>query len=181
MSETVEMPVLEALAELLSYTEANECAHEETHRGGYLWTICGNCGRKWADDEGGFQPYVEPEPIATARRILARPGPAETLAIFDGAARARHYEDLWERGEADLASLRTRIAELEAGHKDLNAAIDYALDDIPGSDGLEWLRLWREGDPAATSELYDFSDPDRARALLEERSDPCAPSDRSEQ
>lgn len=59
------------LRDLLDYTERNECTHEETHRGGVLWTICDCCGRKWADDEGGFTPYVEPPQISAARELLA--------------------------------------------------------------------------------------------------------------
>ena len=32
------------------------CEHESTHRGGAIWTICDQCGKRWADDEGGFKP-----------------------------------------------------------------------------------------------------------------------------
>ena len=46
------------------------CTHEETHRGGTIWTICDACGQKWADDEGGFQPYAEPQWISNARTLL---------------------------------------------------------------------------------------------------------------
>lgn len=62
----------EALAELLKHADRNECHHVTTHRAGAIWTICDDCGRKWADDEGGFVPYVEPERIAKARAALAR-------------------------------------------------------------------------------------------------------------
>ncbi len=61
-----------ALEGLLQYAEQSECRHEETHRGGAIWTICDGCDRKWADDRGGFVPYVEPEPIAWARTILSK-------------------------------------------------------------------------------------------------------------
>ncbi len=60
----------EATQELLKCAEQQECHHEETHRGGVLWTICNNCDRKWADDDGGFQPYVEPVEITAAREAL---------------------------------------------------------------------------------------------------------------
>jgi hypothetical protein len=35
--------------------EASICYHEDTYRGGVIWTICRDCGMKWADDEGGFK------------------------------------------------------------------------------------------------------------------------------
>jgi ribosomal protein L37AE/L43A len=60
----------DALKNLLSYAERNECHHENTHRGGIIWTICDDCGMKWADDEGGFKPYCEPVEIAAARQAL---------------------------------------------------------------------------------------------------------------
>lgn len=63
--------LLRAAKALLRYAERNECSHEETHRGGAIWTICDDCGRKWADDEGGFKPYQEPKEIAEARAAIA--------------------------------------------------------------------------------------------------------------
>jgi len=60
----------DALKKLLSYAERNECHHESTHRGGIVWTICDDCGSKWADDEGGFKPYCEPVEITAARQAL---------------------------------------------------------------------------------------------------------------
>ena len=62
-----------ALRDLFQYAERQECGHEDTHRGGLIWTICDGCGKKWADDEGGFVPYVEPSPIARARALTAQP------------------------------------------------------------------------------------------------------------
>lgn len=63
--------VQNALSGLLAYAERNECQHDETYRGGVLWTICSGCGAKWADDEGGFQPYREPTAITQARAALS--------------------------------------------------------------------------------------------------------------
>ncbi len=60
----------EALEKLLSYAERNECHHENTHRGGIIWTICDDCGGKWADDQGGLKPYCEPSEITNARAVL---------------------------------------------------------------------------------------------------------------
>jgi hypothetical protein len=44
------------------------CEHEDTHRGGAIWTICDQCGKRWADDEGGLKP--DP-PNQTVEQILA--------------------------------------------------------------------------------------------------------------
>ena len=49
-----------ALQALLARDEKQTCQHEETRRGGIIWTICNACGRSWADDQGGFTPFVEP-------------------------------------------------------------------------------------------------------------------------
>ena len=63
----------EAAEKALEYMESRECHHESTHRGGVLWTICDDCGRKWADDEGGFVEYREPIPITDLRAALSAP------------------------------------------------------------------------------------------------------------
>lgn len=60
----------EAMKNLLSHAERNECHHENTHRGGIIWTICDDCGGKWADDQGGLKPYCEPAEITNARAVL---------------------------------------------------------------------------------------------------------------
>mgnify|MGYP003575130309 CR=1 FL=1 len=61
--------VREALAALLDHVDRETCTHEETHRGGFIWTICDQCGRKWADDQGGFVPHTDPPAVARARLI----------------------------------------------------------------------------------------------------------------
>lgn len=60
----------DVLTKLLCHAEQNECAHEVTHRGGVLWTICDGCGKQWADDEGGMPVYVEPAAITAAHKAL---------------------------------------------------------------------------------------------------------------
>jgi hypothetical protein len=62
--------LVEALAGLLDEVDQNTCRHESTHRGGVIWTICDDCGAKWADDEGGFVPHKDSEPVARARQAL---------------------------------------------------------------------------------------------------------------
>lgn len=65
------VPLVDALRDLLDHVDRNTCTHENTHRGGFLWTICDECGQQWADDRGGFVPYVDPEPVAVARAVLS--------------------------------------------------------------------------------------------------------------
>ena len=61
----------EALENLLRFAECQICYHESTHRGGNIWTICDDCGAKWADDEGGKPKFKEPNEIVNARKALA--------------------------------------------------------------------------------------------------------------
>lgn len=62
---------IRALEDLLAFVDANTCTHEETYRGGAIWTICRGCDCKWADDEGGFQPHEDSPEVAKARGVLA--------------------------------------------------------------------------------------------------------------
>ena len=64
--------ILGVLRALIRHVEDSECQHEDTHRGGAIWTICDGCGKKWADDEGGFVPYAEPAPLIRARSLIAK-------------------------------------------------------------------------------------------------------------
>lgn len=64
-----------ALSGLVGYVERNACHHENTHRGGVIWTICDDCGRKWADDRGGFVPYTEPDALVAAYEALSGGAP----------------------------------------------------------------------------------------------------------
>ncbi len=61
----------EALENLLRFAECQICRHESTHRGGNIWTICDDCGAKWADDEGGKPEFKEPKEIVNASKALA--------------------------------------------------------------------------------------------------------------
>jgi|GEM_PF-2266259 len=60
----------EHLSRALDHYDRGVCLHESVHRGGSIWTICDECGRKWADDKGGFQPHVDPPEIRAAREFL---------------------------------------------------------------------------------------------------------------
>ena len=56
-----------ALSVALDHYNRRVCTHENVHRGG---VICLDCGAKWADDRGGFKPYVEPLEITKAHELL---------------------------------------------------------------------------------------------------------------
>lgn len=56
---------------LLDHIDRETCHHDNLKRGGVQWTICEDCDRKWADDQGGFKPHVDAPPVAAARLYLA--------------------------------------------------------------------------------------------------------------
>lgn len=64
--------ILEALNRLLRHVDSETCEHEDTYRGGAIWTICRDCGRKWADNRGGFVPHKDAPPVANVRALLAK-------------------------------------------------------------------------------------------------------------
>lgn len=74
-AEARERKLVEALGGLLRIYDRNTCQHDETHRGGAIWTICDQCGRKWADDEGGFEPHADPPEVEAARDLVAPAAP----------------------------------------------------------------------------------------------------------
>lgn len=76
-----------ALAKLLEYVDRNTCTHEDTHRGGAIWTICDGCGMKWADDEGGFVPHQDAPAVAAARAALASAPVADERSLQAWAER----------------------------------------------------------------------------------------------
>lgn len=49
---TVGPQLVEALRQVVAHA-GEKCPHANTYRGGVQWTICEDCGEKWADDEGG--------------------------------------------------------------------------------------------------------------------------------
>lgn len=62
--------MLEALKKLLDRDERNTCQHENTKRGGFIWTICEDCGAQWADDRGGKPQWKDPDEWAIARAAI---------------------------------------------------------------------------------------------------------------
>lgn len=63
--------MLEALEKLLRRDERNTCQHEETTRGGVIWTICVRCKKSWADDQGGKPEWKDPVEWDIARAAIA--------------------------------------------------------------------------------------------------------------
>lgn len=73
-------PLAAHLAWAIAHIEKVTCTHESTHRGGVLWTICDGCGMTWADDMGGFKPYVEAPKLTAARAALEALPPKPGMA-----------------------------------------------------------------------------------------------------
>lgn len=59
------------IQDLIDEVDRNTCPHEDTHRGGNIWTICDGCGAKWADDEGGFVDHVDSDAMMAARKMVS--------------------------------------------------------------------------------------------------------------
>lgn len=73
-AESAEARVKELEAGLLSllrHVDNETCTHEDTYRGGLIWTICSACGCKWADDRGGFVPHCDAPAVSSARALLS--------------------------------------------------------------------------------------------------------------
>lgn len=85
-------PVVGVLADLLAHVDQETCRHEDTHRGGTIWTICDDCGRKWADDEGGFKPYADAPAVAAARAFLSAPSTTSTAEQVGTAKKPFDFE-----------------------------------------------------------------------------------------
>lgn len=83
-----------ALSGALAEWGRHICEHENTHRGGAIWTICDDCGSKWDDDRGGFQPFKEPARITTAYSVLSRVRAALARSPASGAFPTAHPEVL---------------------------------------------------------------------------------------
>ena len=64
--------LLDALKGMMQRDERNTCQHENVRRGGVIWTICEDCGSKWADDEGGMPEWRDPKEWIAARAAIAK-------------------------------------------------------------------------------------------------------------
>ena len=74
VNRTADPEIMSALQDVTDYAARNTCLHEETYRGGVIWEICSQCGKKWADDEGGKpeDAHELPEPIQRAYDVLSK-------------------------------------------------------------------------------------------------------------
>ena len=74
VKDTANPEIMSALQDITDYAAKNTCRHEETYRGGVIWEICSQCGKKWADDEGGkpADAHELPEPIQRAYDVLSK-------------------------------------------------------------------------------------------------------------
>lgn len=115
----------EALEKARDWIDAQGCRHESTHRGGAIWTICDDCGTKWADDEGGFQPYRPPAILKVIDAALAAPvPPAEAVEMspeFTDTSRAALLWVLWHhQGGSSPVGQPLRFALGMGAHDRLN-------------------------------------------------------------
>jgi len=62
----------EVIKAMLSRDTINTCQHDNTHRGGFIWEICEDCGGKWADDMGGKPEWRDPTEWTAARAWLGK-------------------------------------------------------------------------------------------------------------
>lgn len=65
------------LVDLLAYVDLNTCTHENRHKAGTLWTICDDCGRKWAADRNPYKRHQDAPAVAAARAALETAPPKE--------------------------------------------------------------------------------------------------------
>lgn len=62
-----------SLRALLERDRSNTCQHENTQRGGAIWTKCDDCDAKWADGEGGKPAWRDPEEWDAAESAIMMP------------------------------------------------------------------------------------------------------------
>lgn len=62
-----------ALASAVNEASRSMCLHDETRRAGAIWTVCNQCGVKWADDE--------PKPLPEQPPWF--PGAVQALAEYE--------------------------------------------------------------------------------------------------
>jgi ribosomal protein L37AE/L43A len=120
-TNTAAREVVQALRDLLRHVEVNTCTHEETHRGGAIWTICDSCDRKWADDRGGFVPHEDAPEVVAARAALESFTLTQQQGGEQDAKDAERYRWLRKQGN------REKAADMTLHRMDLDAAIDAEM------------------------------------------------------
>jgi len=107
----VNKDLLEALKWAVREYEKNACAHEDTRRLGFCWTECSVCGKRWADDEGGFVPYKPPAELDAAHAAISR-------AEAELANEAKADDDGWIKwygGSLPKLFVRLRSGDVMSG------------------------------------------------------------------
>jgi len=139
----------DVMPDLIRLAENDNCSHQSTYRGGVLWEICDQCGAKWADDEGGKPPYVEPPAIVAASRAIENT--AKAAKRHDDAIRADERErccgvvvrECADRlmGREDLGKLTAKIRALgeKGGDQKVYMPIAYKV------NGKEVMRTHEDG------------------------------------
>jgi NTP pyrophosphatase (non-canonical NTP hydrolase) len=131
---------------VLRQYDRNTCHHEETHRAGFIWTVCDGCGRKWADDQGGFKAYEDPPEIARARDALAG-----HLAVVAPSPE--------RRGEAKRDTIAFLIADICEKRLEHDAELGICGAGTVGfeaADAILALCAAEPETPALTDDFFDF-------------------------
>lgn len=136
-----------ALKALLDHVDINTCLHEDTHRGGLIWTICDACDAKWADDEGGFVPHVDGPAVAAARTILAA-APSQP----SGGAKPRTVKAGFLPGSENHAEAMRFLGGVETGSLDAYDA--GLLNDFGGGD-VAWWQDYLRAELARAHDHYE--------------------------
>lgn len=126
-----------ALDGLYQHVERNTRPHESTHRGGIAWTICDDCGARWADDDPvkGPGPHSSlPDAMVEAGRVLRgfvgdQPGwfGWDTVAEQDGKTvlvRFRHERSRINGNDRPLFHVESALIEVND-----DGAVQYVLFD----------------------------------------------------
>lgn len=107
-SQARERALRDSLTKLVSYSSAQVCLHETTHRGGAIWEICEDCGAKWADDEGGMPEPSVPKQIVDAYAVLEISTDHTALDALLKQERAKERE-YWQGATAILLVSRSGL------------------------------------------------------------------------
>jgi hypothetical protein len=80
----------------------NVCDHTNTHREGAIWTKCDDCGKRFADDEGGVTPDSDPPQLAKALAALTKAKDAQEEIYAEDHAYQQEMEKLCGGGSFEM-------------------------------------------------------------------------------
>lgn len=119
---------LKVFKSLLRFAEINTCTHEETHRGGTIWTICDRCGCKWADDEDDKSHLGYPEPIVSAQALLDTHQPDNNCKIAEAIKCLKEKQAVLAKTRDELRDLQDEINDQVENADQANELLDEAID-----------------------------------------------------